>query len=405
MELDEKIDTTGNTNDTITRVQLGDREIVIVGTAHISQESVKEVKDIIHSEKPDRVCVEIDESRFQSLTQKQTWSNLDIIQVLKQGKGFMLLANLVLASFQRRLGMDLGIKPGEEMLAAITTAQELGIPFSLCDREIQITLRRAWAKSNFWGKNKMLAALVSAALTKEKLTAEEIEELKKKSMMHNMLEEVAAFLPSAKSVLIDERDIYLATKVFAAEGKKLVAVVGAGHVPGMVRHLNALQAKQVDTDLTEISNLPPKNKFSQALPWLISIAIVGVIAANFFFKGSGIALNNIIKWVILNGGGAALGSLLAMAHPVTILLAFVAAPIATLHPLLAVGMFTGILEAGFRKPRVSDFENLHEDILSFKGVYKNRVTHVLVVFFLSSLGGMIGNWIGLVPFVSSLVGK
>ena len=214
--------------DTIKRLQLGGREIILLGTAHISRESAEEVRSVIEQEKPDRVCIEIDQARYQSLTQGASWRNLDIRLVLREGKGFLLLSNLVLASFQKRMGLDLGIKPGAEMIEAINTAQEHDVPFSLCDREIQTTLKRAWAKSGFFAKMKMLAVMLASIFSSQKLSEEEIEKLKKKNVLESALEEISVFLPSVKEVLIDERDIYLATRVFQSEGKKVVAVVGAG---------------------------------------------------------------------------------------------------------------------------------------------------------------------------------
>ncbi len=219
-------------SDTITRLQLGDKTFILVGTAHISRQSVEEVERIICEEKPERVCIEIDPSRYRTLKEGAHWSSLDIYQVLKEGKGFLLLSNLVLTSFQRRLGLELGIRPGEEMLAAIQTAERLGIPTALCDRDIQITLRRAWARSSFWGKNKLLAALLSSVLSSEKLTPEQIEELKKKNELESMMEELAGYLPSVKEVLIDERDQYLAQNIYAQPEKKNPCCSGSRACPG-----------------------------------------------------------------------------------------------------------------------------------------------------------------------------
>jgi pheromone shutdown-related protein TraB len=391
-------------SDNTTRLKLGKKEIIIIGTAHISEESVEEVKKIIKDEKPDRVCVEIDETRYKTMTQKSSWKNMNITKILKQRRGFLLLSNLILASFQRRLGKELGIRPGEDMMAAIFAAKENNIPFSFCDREIQVTMRRAWAKSGFWGKNKMLAAMLGSIFSNEKLSKEELEELKKKSALHGMLEELAGFLPSVKEVLIDERDIFLGTKIFEAEGNRIVAVVGAGHVPGMVKHMKALESGSAEKDLTKINEIPPKGIISKILPWIIPAAIIGAIIANFFLRGTDIVMNNTIKWIVLNGGLSAIGSIIALAHPFTILLAFAAAPITSLIPVVGVGMFTGLLEAALKKPKVGDFENLHDDLTTIKGAYKNRFVHILIVFALSSVGSTIGTFLGGIPFFTSLFG-
>ncbi len=390
--------------DTITKLKLGKREIIIVGTAHISKESVEEVKQIIKEEQPDRVCVEIDETRYKTMTEKSSWKNMNITKILKQRKGFLLLSNLILASFQRRLGQELGIRPGEDMMAAIIAAKENNIPFSFCDREIQITMKRAWSKSGFWGKNKMLAAMLGSIFSNEKLSAEELEELKKKSALHGMLEELANFLPSVKKVLIDERDVFLATKIFESESESVVVVVGAGHVPGMVQHLNALQEGKADKDISEINTIPPKSPVAKILPWFIPLAIIGAFVANFFMRGADVFVDNSVKWIIFNGGLAALGAVIALAHPLTILLAFVAAPITSLIPVIGVGMFTGLLESVLKKPKVADFESLHDDLTSVKSAYKNRFVHVLIVFALSSIGSSIGTFLGGIPFFTPIVG-
>jgi len=389
-------------SETVTRLQIGDREFILVGTAHVSQASVEEVREVILKEAPERVCVEIDETRYNSLVKKQRWQNLNIGQVLKERKGFLLLANLVLSSFQRRLGVEMGVAPGEEMLTAVQVCQDQGIPFSLCDRDIQVTLRRAWGRSSFWGKNKMLAAMLSSIFTREKLDAEEIERLKNRSTFQNMMEELASFLPSVKEVLIDERDRYLATRLYNAAGKKIVGVIGAGHVEGIVETLRALEAGTLENDTSTLETIPPRKRISRVLPYLIPAIIVGLIVAGFFRSGWQLSLSMMWKWVLVNGTLSAIGSLLALAHPITIAAAFLGAPITSLNPTIGVGLVTGIIEATLRKPRVTDFENLPEDLLTFRGFFRNRITHILLVFLFSSIGSTLGTFIG-IPYLTSLL--
>jgi pheromone shutdown-related protein TraB len=388
--------------ESLRRLQLGEREFLLLGTAHISSRSVEEVRGLILEEKPDRVCVELDAARYGSLTEGPGWGKLDIVEVLRKGKGFLLLANLVLSSFQRRLGAGLGVNPGEEMLTAVRLAQEAGIPFSLCDRDIQLTLRRAWARTSFWGKNKMLAAMLATIFSSEKLTPEEIEKLKSRTTFQSLLDELAGYLPAVKEVLIDERDRYLATRIYQAEGKRVVAVVGAGHVEGIARALEALQAGTLSADTRSLEEVPPRRRLVSYLGWLIPAAIVGLLVAGFFRSGWQLSLTMLWKWVLVSGTLAALGTALTLAHPVTILAAFVGAPITTLNPFIGIGLVTGVIEAFLRKPRVADFENLHDDLLSFRGFFRNRVTHILLVFVLSSLGAMVGNFIG-IPWLTSLL--
>ncbi len=388
--------------ETRTSLTLGGREIILVGTAHVSRESVEEVRRVIREERPDRVCLEIDLSRYNSLVEKNQWKNLDIAKVLRQKKGFLLLANLVLSAFQRRLGRELGVQPGEEMLAAVEVCRELAIPFSLCDRDIQVTLRRAWGRSGFWGKNKMLAALLSSLFTTEKLSEADIEKLKKKNALQGMMEELADFLPTVKEVLIDERDRYLATGIYRAEGRKVVAVVGAGHMAGIVRDLRALAEGRLEERLDSLEDVPRRTRVWSWIGWAIPLAIVGLLAFGFLKAGVHVGLAMIWRWVLMCGGLSALGSLVALAHPLTILTAFVAAPITTLSPTIGVGLFTGVVEATLRRPRVVDFEQLAEDLTSFKGFFRNRITHILLVFFLSSVGAMVGTFIG-IPFLARLL--
>jgi pheromone shutdown-related protein TraB len=222
------------------RLTLNGKEIHLIGTAHVSRESIDEVTSTIRGEKPGIVCVELDEGRLAAITKQDSWERLNVSKVLKEGKGFLLIANLALAGFQRRLGNELGVKPGEEMIAAVNTAKELEIPTSLCDREVQITLRRAWANCGLWSKCKLLSALLSGAFVTEKLGAEEIESLKKGNELDGMMEELSNYLPSVKETLIDERDQYLAAKIWeAAQGcnGSALAVVGAGHLRGIQAHL------------------------------------------------------------------------------------------------------------------------------------------------------------------------
>jgi pheromone shutdown-related protein TraB len=386
----------------IRRIERAGRQFVLVGTAHVSSESVAEVRRIVAEERPDVVCVELDEGRQRSLSGEAGWHELNIGKVLREGKGFLLLANLVLASFQRRLGSDLGVKPGEEMVAAIEAAKALGVPCVLADRDIQVTLRRAWASTGWWGRSKMLAAMISSVVSSEKLEAAEIERLKESDVLAEMMQELADYLPPAKRALIDERDRWLASRIFTAPGAKVVAVVGAGHLEGIVTHLDALAAGE-SPDVSDIAAVPPRGWAGRVLPWVIPAAILGLFMAGFFKSGLRMSLEMALKWLLANGGLAALGSLLALAHPLTILVGFVGAPIATLNPFIGIGLFTGIVEAFLRKPRVSDFERLQQDITSLKGFYTNRVTRILLVFLLSSIGGMVGNFIA-IPWIGSLLG-
>ncbi|MDR3170091.1 MAG: TraB/GumN family protein [Treponema sp.] len=398
-------------HDATLTVTLKDREITLVGTAHVSRESINEVSRVIRERKPDVVCVELDEGRYQSMSEQAAWEKLDVAKVFKEGKGFLLIANLMLSSFQRRLGADLGVKPGEEMKTAIETAKELGIPYSLCDREVQLTLRRAWARCGLWSKCKLLSSLLSSALSTEKLSAQEIENLKDHSELDGMMSELAEYLPKVKETLIDERDRYLAAKIWTCKRPtadqpllRQVAVIGAGHLLGIKAHLEKLAAGEETEDVSELDIIPPPGHLAKAAAWLLPVLIVALIVMGFIRSGADLSLSMLLRWLFLNGSLAALGTLIALGHPLSIIVSFFGAPIGTISPFIGVGLFSGITEVSLRKPRVEDTQTIPEDLTSIRGIYRNRITKALLVFFLSSLGGAIGNFIS-IPSLASLLVK
>ena len=387
----------------IKTLHFNDREIILVGTAHISKESMEEVDKTVRDTLPDCVAVELDEQRYESIKSPEAWKNLDIVKVLKEKRGFIMLANLVLGSFQRRMGADVGVKPGDEMRSALTVSEELGIPVAMVDRPIQTTLRRAWAKNSLWGKLKLLSALFAAAFEKEEISAEQIESLKSSNEMDSMMDELAGYLPTVKEVLIDERDRYLAAHIWNCKGKKVLAVLGAGHLPGVEKFLNGIASGEKNCDTADIEEVPAAGAGAKIAGWIFPVLLIALIAAGFFTGGVKTSFDMLISWVLWNGSLAALGTLLALGHPLAIITGFVGAPLGTLNPFLAVGLFTGLVQAWVRKPKVEDMEHLIDDASSLKGLYKNRIGRILLVFFLSSLGGSIGNFIAVPALIGSLL--
>ncbi len=374
-------------------LELNGRKIILIGTAHISKESIEDVKKEITETSPDCVAIELDERRFNSMMDPESWRNLDIIKVLKRNEGFLLLANLVLSSFQRKMGQNVGVKPGDEMMAAIECAKEKNIPFTLVDRPIQVTLRRAWQKNSFWGKCKLLASMLASAFDKEEISQEEIEKLKNENEMDSMMRDLSEYLPKVKEVLIDERDKYLASHIWQSKGNTIIAVLGAGHLPGVKSYIEQIASGEVSEDTSEISTVPPKTLKSKIASWIFPAIIVGLIVYGSICGGKNVGADMAFAWVIWNGGLAALGTVLALGNPLTILSAFVCAPFTSLVPVIGVGMVTGIVQAIVRKPKVIDMENLQTDTHSFKMWYKNRILHILLVFILSSLGSTIGTFV------------
>ncbi|MBR5933772.1 MAG: TraB/GumN family protein [Treponema sp.] len=383
-------------------LNLDGRKITLIGTAHVSKESIQQVTEEIINEKPDCVAVELDERRYNSMTDTESWKKLDIIKVLKRHEGFLMLVNLVLSSFQKRMGQNVGVKPGDELLAAIKTAQENGIPFTLVDRPVQTTLRRAWAKNSFFGKCKLLASLLFSAFDKEEVSEEQIENLKKENEMGSMMNELAEYLPAVKEVLIDERDRYLATHIWNSSGNNVVAVLGAGHLNGVEAYIQKIADAKAVTDTSDIESIPDASLSGKIIGWAIPVIIVGLVVAGFFFGGKKVGSDMVLTWVLWNGILSAVGTVLSLGHPVTILVAFAGAPLTSLCPFIGVGFLTGITQAVVCKPKVSDMETLQDDASSLKGWYKNRIIRVLMVFVLSSLGSTIGTFAAGADIVSLL---
>lgn len=384
------------TSDSIHRLEINGREFILIGTAHVSRKSVDEVKEIIETEKPDTVCVELCQSRYQSITDADKWKNTDIIKVIKEGKAFLLLATLLISSYQKKLAKKFGINPGQEMIQGITSAQEIGATLCMADRDIQTTMLRLWRSVGLWGKLKLFFQLMLSMALDEELSEEEMEKMKTQDMLSAVLDDMAHSFPQLKSILIDERDKFLAQKIKTAPGNKLVAVLGAGHIPGVKQELSN------DHDLTSLTATKPASKLSKVIAWSIPIVIIAIITLTFSVdRATGI--EQIISWVLWNGSLGVLGAILAVAHPLSILTAFVVAPISSLSPLLAAGWFAGLTEALVRKPSVKDFESLPEDIHTIKGFWRNKVTHVLLVVVFCNLGSTVGTIIGGADVISKFI--
>lgn len=386
-------------------LNLNGREITLIGTAHVSVESINEVKETILAKKPDCVAIELDSGRYEAMMNPENYRKMDIISVLRRGEALLVLANLILGSFQRRMGQNAGVQPGDEMRAAIDVCKEQNISFELVDRPIKVTLNRAWAKNSFWGKCKLLAALISSAFDREEISQDQIEALKNENEMDSVMGNLSSYLPKVKEVLIDERDRYLASHIWECKGTAVTAVLGAGHLPGVQKYLEAIASGQENTDTSEIAQVPPKSIASKIIGWLIPVLIVALIALGFIVGGRTTGSRMLGSWVIWNGALAAIGALCAAAHPVVVLASFIGAPITSLCPLIGVGFVSGILQALICKPTVSDMESLMQDATDVKGFYRNRITRVLLVFVLSSLGSSLGTFIAGADFIKIAVVK
>lgn len=368
------------------------RKITLIGTAHVSQESIFEVKNVIHEINPDAVAVELDEKRYDSIKNPEKYRELDVIKILRRNEGFLLLANLVMASMQKRMGNNLGVNPGSDMMTAIKAGEEMNVPVFLVDRPVQVTFRRAWAKSSGSEKVNLLSALLASSFSNEEISREEVENLKGSSGMDSMLSELAESMPAVKQVLIDERDFYIASKIWNCTGNNIVAVVGAGHMDGVLANLEKIASGEISGDISEIENIPPKKIGSKIAMWIIPLLIVAVIAYGYYIGGKDIGQKMVFSWILWNGGLSALGAILAGGHPLTLLVSFIGAPLTSLCPFIGVGILTGIVQALIEKPQVKDLENLSQDAASIKGFFRNKLLRILLVFLLSSIGSSIGTF-------------
>ena len=369
-------------------ILLDEKQILLIGTAHISQSSVDEVNDVIEQEKPDTVCIELCASRHQAMMDKDQWKNMDIFKVVREGKSFLLFANLIMTAFQKRLGSQLGVKPGAEMLAAAQASERVNAELVLADRDVKVTLQRTWRGMPFWARMKVLSQLLASLFIREEISKEEIEKLKESDALSEAMEMLADQSPEMKRILIDERDQFMAEKIRQAPGKRIVAVVGAGHVKGLIVELER------EHNLAELETVPPPGKLGIWLKWGIPALIVSLIGYGFFAIDTDVSIEMIQRWFLINGTLSAIGTAIAFGHPMTIATAFVAAPFTSLNPAVAAGWVAGLVEAFLRKPQVRDFENLADDITHLRGFWQNNITRILLVVMFANLGSAIGTFAG-----------
>ncbi len=379
-------------------VDLDGRRFILVGTAHVSRRSVELVHQVIEAERPACVCVELDAKRYEALSEKKRWRSLDLKQIIRTKQLSTLLINLVLAAYQKKLGDRLGVMPGSELLEAATTAQAHNIPLSLCDRDVRITMRRAWKRTSFFRKNYLIASLIASLLEETEITEEKLNELKETDVLSELLAELGQALPELKTVLIDERDTYLAEKIKRAKGDKIVAVVGAGHIRGVKEALSQDRSHL----MAEITTIPPVSPLWKVAGWLLPATIIGSLLVIGLTKGAAVAGANLLYWILATGIPAAVGALLALAHPVTILAAFTAAPLTTLSPVIGVGHVTALVQVMMQPPRVHEFETVLADMLRIPKWWGNKLLRVFLAFMLPSVGGAIGLWIGGIEIISNL---
>ena len=380
--------------ESVTVLSLPGKTVYLVGTAHVSAKSVQNVRDAIAAVSPDTIAVELCEPRYRGMKGDAGWKNTNIFQVIRQKKATFLLAQLVMQAFYRRLGKQLEVQPGAEMLAGIECAEASGARLELMDRRIDITLKRIWRGLGFWQKMKLVFLMCSAVFGGDDIGAEDIESLKNRDQLESLMGEMGAGFPGVKERLIDERDIYLSQKLRTMPGERIVAVAGAGHVPGIVAHIRE------EIPLAPIEALPPPSRWSKIWPWLIPALVVALVAWGFARGGTERGIESIAIWVGVNGVCAALGAILSLAHPLTILTAFLAAPLTSLNPMVAAGWVAGLVQAWIRPPTVADFETLPSSLETFRGFMTNPAIRILLVVVLTNLGSSIGTFTA-IPWIAA----
>jgi pheromone shutdown-related protein TraB len=362
----------------------------VVVTAHISLESAHLVRQVIEREEPDCVCIELDAQRFEALSRPERFEALDLRQVLRNKQLATLMLSLVMATYQRRLGFKLGIQPGTELMEAARTAEEHDIPIRLCDRDVRTTLRRAWAALSLPRRFMLLSSLLAGIFEKVELTEEDLRELRSEDVLSRLMRELGEAFPGLKSVLIDERDAYLAQRMREAPGRRVVAVVGAGHVEGIRRTLETGRSADVD----DLDRIPPASGGWKWLGWGVPALIIGALVAIGVRQGLAAAGENALFWVLANGIPSSVGAVLALAHPATVAAAFLAAPITSLTPVIGAGYVTAFVQSYFRPPLVRELRRVSEDVASLAGWWRNRLLKIFLVFVLTTLGSLLGTAVG-----------
>ncbi len=389
----------------IFRIKVGEKEIILVGTAHISRASVELVQKTIEEEKPTIVGVELDEIRLQKLMNGDQWENTNVLKLIESGQSGLVLLNLFLSNMQKRLGENVGVKPGDEMKVAVEYAQQTKTPLLLMDRSLQITMKRALANVSIWEKLKLGGSLVMGLFggVEEKLDEKKIEEMKQSDLVTKLMEDLSREYPKLKRTLVDERDSYIAHALIQTPGKKIVGIVGAGHVKGIIEHLHAHTKGNAEKliPLAEL-NIVPTEKKNKWIEWGIPVVFVAVFGWLFLQGGIESSLHFLLFWFVGHGVLASIGAMLGGAHWSTAIGVFLTAWLAALHPLIAAGWVAAAMEAKRDAPNMKDFTGLSE-LNSLQSFRKNRVTQILLITVLANLGSMLAT-LAVVPYLLTTLG-
>lgn len=377
-----------------------DENLRLVGTAHVSSKSVETVKAQILKYRPDVVAVELCDSRLSNLREPETLDSEDLLKIIKEGKSAMILLQSALAVQQRKMGLSTGEKPGAELLAAVEGAEESQIPYEMIDRDVVVTLKRAWHKMGILEKWRVVNTLIFDD-NEEEVSIEEV--LEDSDMMSKLMEEARTVAPNAGEVLIDERDTFLAGRIQQIRSRgKVLAVVGAGHLEGIIENLN-LPDNELTSKLPTLSLEPPKRIWPKILLASIPLFLFGALGYMALNGEIAQIRQTAVTWLILNAVLAGIGVILARGHPLSALVGALASPITSLNPTLAAGWFAGYTQFKIDSPTVGDTKDFLalDDISLF---WKNRVGKVLMVTAMGNVGSMAGAWIAGGAIIGILVG-
>jgi len=377
------------------KVTVNGAEVTLLGTAHVSQVSAQAVKALLATGDFDAVAVELCPSRYHALLDPDALARMDLLKVIREGKAAMAAAQLALGAYQQRLAEQFGIEPGADMRAAVDQARAADLPVLLVDREIGVTLRRVLRNVAWWKRAGLVMALLASVLSREEVDEEEIERLKEGDMLETTFAEFAMDRQELYDPLIAERDLFMAASLTRdiAEGRhgRVLAVVGAGHLKG-IRAALAGGITDPRARIAELESVPQPSRWPKLIPWLIvALVITGFIIG--FQRSPELGWQLVADWVLINGTLAALGTVVALGHPLSVVTAFVAAPITSLNPAVGAGMVTAAAEVMLRRPAVGDFMRLRHDTTHWSGWWRNRVSRTLLVFLLSTLGSAVGTYL------------
>ncbi|MGL6252051.1 MAG: TraB/GumN family protein [Billgrantia desiderata] len=388
-------------------VEVGGTRYTLLGTAHVSAESAEDVRRMIRSGEFDAVAIELCDARHHNLSNPDALAQQDLFEIFRQGKAGMVAANLALGAFQQRVAEQSGIEPGAEMRAALDEARALDLPLLLVDRDVGVTLKRIYHNVPWWQRMSLLTGLLGSVMSRQEVKPEEIERLKEGDVLESTFSEFATESEALYTPLITERDRYmvlrLAEQAPPGRYRNVLVVIGAGHMKGMVEHLEAPLPAAPQTERESLEATPPPSKIWRALPWLITALVLTGFAIGFS-RNTELGWQLVGEWFLINGVLSGLATLIALAHPVTVVATMFAAPLTSLNPTIGAGFVAAGVELWLRKPKVQDFSTLRHDVTELKGWWRNRVSRTLLVFLFATLGSAAGTWVAGFRIAGALMG-